>query len=108
MSQVNLNTLYNKVPYFKKINQNNRPARRQQNRVSENEENNEENNENKNQYEIFKHLTRFVLSVKNISVNYSDNRGTFLPGYVSQPHFLGQDWAKLSPGLPFVLEVKMI
>ena len=100
--QVNLNTLYNKVPYFKKINQNNRPSRRQQNRVSENEENNEENNENKNQYEIFKHLTRFVLSVKNISVNYSDNRGTFLPGYVSQPHFLGQDWAKLSPGLPFV------
>ena len=57
--------------------------------------------EKKSKYEIFKHLTRFILSVKNISFNYSENKGTFLPGYLNQPHFLGQDWSALSPGLPF-------
>ena len=41
------------------------------------------------------------MSVKNISVNYSENKGTFLPGYLNQPHFLGQDWSALSPGIPF-------
>jgi len=39
--------------------------------------------------------------MKNISVNYSENQGTFLPGYLNQSKALGQDWAHLSPGLPF-------
>ena len=56
----------------------------------------------KNQYQIFKHITRFALGVKNISVNYSENKGTFLPGYLNEPHFLGQDWSQASPGIPFV------
>ena len=43
-----------------------------------------------------------MLGVKNISINYSANQGTFLPGYLNQSKVLGQDWAKLSPGLPFV------
>ena len=70
-----------------------------------NQENNAKNNEevNNNQYEILKHLTRFVLSVKNISINYSENQGTFLPGYMNQPHFLGQEWSQMSPGLPLVI-----
>ena len=40
--------------------------------------------------------------MKNISVNYSENEGIFLPGYIHQSKALGQDWAHLSPGLPFV------
>ena len=47
-------------------------------------------------------MTRFVLGIKNISINYSENEGTFLPGYLNQSKVLGQDWDKLSPGLPFV------
>ena len=43
-----------------------------------------------------------MLGVKNIAFNYSENQGTFLPGYMNQPHFLGQDWAQMAPGLPFV------
>ena len=45
--------------------------------------------EKKNKFEVLKHITRFMLSVKNISLNYSENNGTFLPGYLNQPHFLG-------------------
>lgn len=46
-------------------------------------------------------MTRFVLAVKNVSINYSENQGTFLPGYLNQSKVLGQDWRQLSPGLPF-------
>ena len=96
--QVNLNTLYNKVPYFKKVNQ----GGRKRGRVGRNRNTvKKEEDEKKNKFEVLKHITRFMLSVKNVSLNYSENKGTFLPGYLNQPHFLGQDWSALSPGLPF-------
>ena len=97
-----MNTLYNKIPYFKKINQGS-PKKRGRNRVrKQDKENEEKDKQPKNQYQIFKHITRFALGVKNISVNYSENKGTFLPGYLNEPHFLGQDWSQASPGIPFV------
>ena len=99
--QINMTTLYNKVPYFKKLNQGNRGRGRNTVRNREAQEEND-GEKKKNQYEIFKHLTRFVLGVKNISFNYSENRGILLPGYMNQPHFLGQKWAQMAPGLPFV------
>ena len=99
--QINMTTLYNKVPYFKKLNQGNRGRGRNTVRNREEQEEND-GEKKKNQYEIFKHLTRFVLGVKNISFNYSENRGILLPGYMHQPHFLGQKWAQMAPGLPFV------
>ena len=97
--QINMNTLYNKVPYFKKLNKGN--SRRGRNTVNKNiEENNSKDKEKK--FEIFNHLTRFMLGVKNIAINYSENQGTFLPGFMNQPHFLGQDWGQRAPGIPFV------
>ena len=98
--QINLNTLYNKVPYFRKVNQSsNRAGRNQRQRNNQQEEKEEEN---ENRYEFFKYMTRFMLSVKNVSINYSENRGTFLPGFMPKPHFLGQQWSMMAPGLPFV------
>ena len=99
--QINLTTLYNKVPYFKKINQ---VSRRVQSRNNSRKEDNFENNKKdlNGQYEILKHLTRLVLAVKNVSVNYSLNEGTFIPGYKFQPHFLGMKWDEMAPSLPFV------
>ena len=98
--QINLTTLYNKVPYFKKINQSARGGRNQRGR--NNQQNTEEEDKKKDRYEIFKYMTRFMLSVKNVSVNYSENRGTFLPGFMPKPHFMGQQWSMMAPGLPFV------
>ena len=99
--QINMNTLYNKIPYFKKINQG-VPKKRGRNRVKKEDKENEEADKPRKQYQIFKYITRFALGVKNISVNYSENKGTFLPGYLNEPHFLGQDWSQASPGIPFV------
>ena len=48
-------------------------------------------------------MTRFVLGIKNISFNYSETRGTMLPGFLPEPHFLGQQWGNMAPSIPFVL-----
>ena len=97
--QINLTTLYNKVPYFKKINQGNNRSRGRNNIRSQ--KNKKENKEVDKDFEFLKHVTRFVLGVKNIAINYSQNQGTFLPGYLYQSKVFGQDWSQLSPGLPF-------
>ena len=47
-------------------------------------------------------LTNLFLGIKNIAINFSTNEGIFLPGYMNQPHFLGQKWGEMSPGIPFV------
>ena len=99
--QINLTSLYNKVPYFKKLNQGN-SRRGRRNSVRKKQEQEEIDEEKKNKFEFLKHITRFGLGVKNIAINYSENQGTFLPGYLNQSKFLGQDWFQLSPGLPFV------
>ena len=100
--QINLTTIYNKVPYFRKVNQSAKRGGNQRERRN-NQQNRAENTEDgKNRYEIFKYITRFMLGMKNISVNYSENRGTFLPGFKPKPHFMGQQWSMMAPGLPFV------
>lgn len=98
--QINLNTLYNKVPYFRKVNQS--PNRGGRNQRQRNNQQSDQQEEDENRYEFFKYMTRFMLSVKNVSINYSENRGTFLPGFMPKPHFLGQQWSMMAPGLPFV------
>ena len=98
--QINLTTLYNKVPYFKKLNQGSRRNRGGANTVRNRQQ--QKADDAKKQFEFLKHMTRFALGIKNISVNYSENQGTFLPGYLNQSKVLGQDWSSLSPGLPFV------
>ena len=98
--QINLTTLYNKVPYFKKLNKrNNTRGRPTRSRTKEKDEDEEKTD----RFEFFKHLTRFALGVKNISVSFSENRGTLLPGFIPQPSFLGQQWSSMAPSIPFVL-----
>ena len=52
-------------------------------------------------------LNRFLLglltSVKNISGTYTRTDGTFIPGYLPQSNFLGEDLTYNSPGIGFLL-----
>lgn len=98
--QVNLTTLYNKVPYFKRINQGSNRRARDRNAVRNRQEQ-EVNNDKKKELNFIKHATRFMLGIKNVSINFSQNQGTLLPGYIYQSKAFGQDWEQLSPGLPF-------
>ncbi len=43
-----------------------------------------------------------VLSLKKFSINYTNNRGTILPGFLPKPKFAGQDLSKTAPGWDFI------
>ena len=106
--QINLTTLYNKVPYFKRITQGARDRGRiqpkQKNKKKNKKDGEEDEDVNKKaNVNVFNHLTRFVLGIKNISFNYTETRGTMLPGFLPEPHFLGQQWGNMAPSIPFVL-----
>ncbi len=53
-------------------------------------------------------LAKTILSLKNVSVNYSETNGTLLPGFNRIPELLGQNFysdesgnTQMAPGLPF-------
>ena len=50
-----------------------------------------------------RYAAKFVFGVKNISVNLTQNEGTFIPGFMPEAHFFGQHWGEVAPGIPFVL-----
>jgi len=54
---------------------------------------------------IVDHTVYAIIGVKNISVTYTENGGTILPGYMRNSGILGQDWtgSPFTPGLPFSL-----
>ena len=98
--QINMTTLYNKVPYFKKI----LSKGKKKSRVRNPRQNDEvKKEEDKEQYKFFKNSIKLLLSVKNISVNINQNQGTFIPGFMPESRFLGQHWGEFAPGIPFVL-----
>lgn len=96
--QANMTTFYNKIPYFKKINQKNQ---RGNSSKKGNASSAVQNSGNKtpadstkkkdNQYEILEYVARLLMSVKNINVTYSTTEGTLLPGYRGNSQFMGMD-----------------
>ena len=101
--QINLSTLYNKVPYFKKVLNSGKRKQRGRTSRTNNENKKEEDEKKKDQYKALKYATRFILGVKNISVNLTQNQGTFIPGFLPESSFFGQHWGEIAPGIPFVL-----
>ena len=53
--------------------------------------------------EIANTILRTTLLVKNVSISYRKNQGVILPGFNKKPHFFGQDWDAMAPGIPFAL-----
>ncbi|MCB0397087.1 MAG: cell surface protein SprA [Flavobacteriales bacterium] len=116
--QVNLQTLYNKIPALKKLAQEDKPTRgnpaAKKPEPPKNEEDSTKKKKEKDpqQYDVLKYLGRLVISVKNISVNYSETRGTTLPGYLPKTYIAGiekyhsdgisQYNDQLAPGIPYV------
>lgn len=115
----NMNSLYNKIGYLRKLNQ---PKRNQPGQVPQNakgkkpnakeEEEEEELPDNKKDSVEKKESTakiildntlKFLMGIKNASINYSETNGTLLPGFTPSPVALGQDWNLMAPGTDFVL-----
>ncbi len=61
------------------------------------------------QSDILRATAKIILSLKSISLNYSETNGTILPGYNRIPEAFGQNFyedqegnSKMAPGFPFV------
>lgn len=98
--QLNMVTLYNHVPYFKKVNNKkvgqtgakpNQPKVKDSTKVKDND-----------QYIILEYLARAVMTVRTVSVNYSNNSTLSLPGYKERTKVMGFDPDFNAPGVGFL------
>jgi cell surface protein SprA len=108
---VNMVTLYNKIPYLKKINQ--ATQGRSENRGPSQRQNLPDKNKPKQdsvqlvpKFNLGKFLlegsVRFLMAFRKANFSYTQGNGIFLPGFVPEPQILGNNWTVNAPGLDFV------
>ena len=111
-AQLNLNTLYNKVPFIKSLNSNQSNSRggskngrsnsrsvakdsRSKNKSSENDDSDDSDDEEeeKNTFDyivsLFSNFARIAFSVKNVNLSYDETNGSMLPGFKPTSEFFG-------------------
>jgi cell surface protein SprA len=96
--QANMVTLYNKIPYFKKINNKKIGAKPAAKPDAPKDSTKKDND----QYVIVEYLARAIMTVRTVSVNYSNNSTMALPGYKPKTSLLGFDDRFSAPGLGFL------
>lgn len=50
----------------------------------------------------FETVMRLLISVKKVTFQYSENKGTQLPGFIPEPEVIGNNWNFNAPGLNFI------
>ena len=115
---VNFVTLYNTIPYLKKVNQgnnqrgndrgkmaiDNRRGKEKGKELEEEEQTAKDSIKEKPNYGkiILDGTLRVLMLVRNVSINYSQGNGTTLPGYMGTPNLVGIDLSNRSPGFLIV------
>ena len=108
---INMVTLYNKIPYLKKINQgipsSRNPLLSQKNPPQQKQGSKADSLQKiAPKFDLGKFLLngtlRILMGVRKISVNYSQGNGIFFPGFYPEPVALGNNWSQNAPGLGFV------
>ena len=113
--QLNFLSLYNKIGYFKNVNRKfqrqGRGGGRSLSRGSsrgkgkedgEDEEEPEKKEKDENAITVLDYFAKLLMSVKNLSIVYSQNEGTMLPGYNRTSNVIGMDPGFNAPGVDFV------
>ncbi|HXU27399.1 MAG TPA: cell surface protein SprA, partial [Bacteroidia bacterium] len=113
-TQLNMVNLYNKIPYLKRINQNlpkpKKDKKKEEDKKKKDAKADPKNpqadknqppantaqakpdtskKKDSNPLEIFDHLARILMTVKQISANYNITQGTTLPGFAPEASILG-------------------
>jgi len=120
-STFNFSELYNKSGFLKEYNQKRRPQRRERKKKDSQEEEEEFNDppipdsppkEDEKEGEKEKQALSYspalaavikpLLSVKRVTLNYNERKGTTLPGFTPTPKYFGQDLDVEAPGWDFV------
>ena len=92
--------LYNKVPYFKKINA---PARRSSsNRPASRAQQADTTQVVRKENKALKAFARLLMSVRSVNLSYSVREGTSLSGFSKSPYLFGLDTTWAAPGVDFL------
>jgi cell surface protein SprA len=110
--QINMQTLYNYIPYLKKVNN---PAQQQVNKSAPSKPTTEPAKGKKNKAEkdslrtgpnygriIGDGTLKFLMMVRNLNLSWSQGKGTVLPGFMPIPDLFGINFSKNAPGFLFV------
>lgn len=91
--QMNMVTLYNKIPYLKKINQKNNKSKTVKTPPIKSGAKTPpaDSTKKKDQFEIVEYAARLLMTLKTVNVTYSVNAGTLLPGYGQSTQIMGMD-----------------
>ena len=100
-SNLNFISLYNKVPFLKKVN---KPAARKS--AARDEEDPDAVNAKKEKDDLSattKAIFQFLMMLKQAQGTFTFTDGTTLPGFNKTIDYLGQNFKNNAPGLPFVI-----
>ncbi len=108
-ANANLVNLYNKVGFLQRINQQSgggrggqQPGRGPQPPRQEQPEEDDDDDGPGIVRFIFETTARMLMSVRNLSINYTETSGIHMPGFTPDASILGQDWDIMAPGFGFV------
>ena len=110
---LDFNQLYNKSEFLKQYNESGNTRTRSRTRTREREPQAEETEEQPNREGEeaeaeessgggLGFIMKPLMSLKRLSINYSDQRGTFVPGFTPKPTNFGNDIEQNAPGFDFV------
>ena len=104
--QLDFVNLYNKSEFLRTVNQGRsnvdrliQEREREIQQLDDDEEVPDEINETR--VRVLERVSRVLMSLRDISLNYSTTEGTQLPGFVHEPQYIGNDFANRAPGVPF-------
>ncbi len=104
----NMVQLYNRIPYYKKINQakgkGKTPAKAPVKPLPPGVKPPADSTKKKEiNIPILEYATRLILSLKRVNLSYSENNGSVLPGYNRRTNILGMDRNFEGPGVGYIL-----
>jgi len=107
-ANLQMNTLYNKIPYFKKLNQNQNKssvksaAAATKKSVAMTDTSKKAASANENFKDIFEFLARGLMMIKTVNFTYQLQGGQGLPNFKPTPSIMGMDPSKAqAPGFKF-------
>lgn len=108
-AELKFTELYNRSRFLRQVTSS-KPPPVKANQPQQNNNNNQQQNKPQPKKDdsgseispILKAVMKPLLSIKRIGINYTENAGTRLPGYIDSTKVLGMNWASMAPGLAFV------
>ena len=95
-AQLNFVSLYNKSDYLKKLNRKRKPKKKA---AIDSTKTKKVNITSK---DLLESTIRALMMVRNASINYNENKGTFLPGFMGETQIMGMDLGRqMAPGYKF-------